>query len=78
MLLPQITRGGRDDGALGNDQFPAGADRQPHVLLADEFEGRLRGGRSRLRPHGPGVGVDSDPARSGDVPARPQELVDPA
>ena len=41
MLLAQIARGRRDDGSLGDDQFPPGLNRKPNVLFTDEIEWRL-------------------------------------
>lgn len=41
MLLAQISRSRRDDGALGDDQFAPRLNRQPHVFLTDEIKRRL-------------------------------------
>ena len=46
MLLAQVARRRRDDGAFGNHQLPARLNRHPDVFFTDELE-RLLAGRGR-------------------------------
>ena len=49
VLLAEIARRGRDDGALGHDKFATCLNRAPHVVLADKLERRGRLAREASR-----------------------------
>ena len=56
----EVARRRGDDGALGDDQLPAGLNRQPHVLFADEIErasGRGLTAKGRYVPAGVVAGL---------------------